>query len=210
MIMGLDWALWAAKWTAIFGLSIAVALLASLYHYQSKLIYAANFPANSRTVVQTPSEHGMSDYQDVRISAADGVSITAYLIKASGGARSTLIYFHANAGNMGHRLPIAKQLQIYLGCNILMVSYRGYGLSEGEANEVGMKLDAQAALDYVLEKDSLKGQKIFIFGQSIGGAVAIHLTATNQGKVDGLIIENTFLSLVCSYVLHRNCLSHPY
>lgn len=75
-----------------------------------------------------------------------------------------------------------------------MLSYRGYGKSQGSANEAGMKIDAQAALDYIVNKNM--SDKIIVYGQSIGGAVAIDLTAKNQGKVDLLIVENTFLSLV--------------
>jgi hypothetical protein len=36
----------------------------------------------------------------------------------------TLLYLHANAGNMGHRLPIANVLYNKLECNIFMLSYR--------------------------------------------------------------------------------------
>ncbi len=58
-----------------------------------------------------------------------------------------------------------------------------------------MILDAQAALDYVVNHDKLKGGKIILYGQSIGGAVAIATAMRNQGKVDALILENTFTSL---------------
>jgi abhydrolase domain-containing protein 13 len=44
---------------------------------------------------------------------------------------------------MGHRLPIAKMLKQAYDANIFMLSYRGYGLSEGTANEKGMKLDVR-------------------------------------------------------------------
>lgn len=37
--------------------------------------------------------------------------------------------------------------------------------------------------------------KLFLYGQSIGGAVSIDLAARNPNRVDGLIVENTFLSL---------------
>lgn len=65
-----------------------------------------------------------------------------------------------------------------------MLSYRGYGKSEGEASEVGLKLDAQAALDYVYGHERLKGGKIIVYGQSIGGAVAIDVTSRNQVDED--------------------------
>ena len=38
-------------------------------------------------------------------------------------------------------------------------------------------------------------KKIVVFGSSLGGAVAIDLVSKNDGKIGGLIIENTFLSI---------------
>lgn len=78
-----------------------------------------------------------------------------------------------------------------------MLEYRGYGLSTGAPNEEGLVIDAQTGLDYIRSRDDLKNTKIVVFGQSIGGAVAIDLVSKNQeaGDVKGLILENTFLSI---------------
>jgi len=105
--------------------------------------------------------------------------------------------FHGNAGNIGYRLPIAKILSDDLGCNVLMVQYRGYGLSTGNPNEKGLNIDAQAGLDYIRQRDELKDSKIIIYGQSLGGAVGVNLAARNQEKGDiaGIILENTFISI---------------
>jgi fermentation-respiration switch protein FrsA (DUF1100 family) len=81
-------------------------------------------------------------------------------------------------------------------CNVLMVSYRGYGKSTGIPDEEGMKLDAQAALDWTLGNISdANKERLVVYGQSMGGAVAIHLAAQNPKTVKYLMVENTFLSL---------------
>jgi len=105
--------------------------------------------------------------------------------------------FHGNAGNIGHRVPIAKVLEENSGCSILMLEYRGYGMSTGTPNEEGLMIDAQTGLDYIRNSGETKGNKIVVYGQSIGGAVAIQLVARNQdaGDVIGLILENTFTSI---------------
>ncbi|KAJ3300492.1 hypothetical protein HDV03_002141 [Kappamyces sp. JEL0829] len=189
------WAFWLVKWSTYISFGVIASAVGVLYWHQNKLIYPSAFPEGSRQNVPKPNEFGMNDYQDVALKAADGVNLKAYFIKKSPIARLTVIFYHANAGNMGHRLPIAKFLMDKLGCNVFMLSYRGYGHSEGEPNEKGMLLDAQAALDYVVNHDRLKGGKVILFGQSIGGAVAIATAAKNQGKVDALIVENTFTTL---------------
>jgi fermentation-respiration switch protein FrsA (DUF1100 family) len=77
-----------------------------------------------------------------------------------------------------------------------MLQYRGYGLSTGTPNEKGLAIDAQTGLDYIRSRAELKGSKVIIYGQSLGGAVAIGLAAKNEGKgIAGIILENTFTSI---------------
>ena len=97
--------------------------------------------------------------------------------------------------DMGFRLPNLRQMQQQMGCNIFIMSYRGYGESEGEPSESGLKMDAQCALDYVFDNAERLGideRKVFIFGRSLGGAVAIYMASKHSERIGGLIIENTF------------------
>lgn len=55
-----------------------------------------------------------------------------------------------------------------LGINILLVEYRGYGLSEGTPSEQGLYIDAQTAFDYIMQRDDIDRTKIIIFGRSLG------------------------------------------
>lgn len=96
---------------------------------------------------------------------------------------------------MGHRLQVSKVFHERFDANVFMFSYRGYGKSEGSPTEVGMKQDAQCAVDYLLSRDDIDKRKIVVFGQSIGGAVAIYLTAHNLDSIRALMLENTFRSL---------------
>ncbi|KAJ9062591.1 bem46 protein, variant [Entomophthora muscae] len=178
--------------TTFFGLGT----LGLLYKYQNSLIYQPDFPDGSRRKIDTPSKYDLP-FNEVVITTADNVRLGAYLITRPEAQKDTptLIYFHANAGNLGHRLPIAERLYHLLGCNILMLSYRGYGYSEGAPDEKGFKLDAEATLDFVVNHESLKDGKIVLYGQSIGGAVAIYTAQRFEDKIHGLIVENTFLSL---------------
>ncbi|CAG8829888.1 1098_t:CDS:2, partial [Racocetra persica] len=70
-----------------------------------------------------------------------------------------------------------------------------YGRSEGTPSERGLKIDAQTALNYICNHQTLKHTKIILYGQSLGGAVAIDLVSKNERKVAGLMVENTFLSI---------------
>ena len=50
--------------------------------------------------------------------------------------RATVIMFHGNAMNHGDLIDLAVQFLI-MGCNVLTVSYRGYGNSTGKPSEGG-------------------------------------------------------------------------
>ena len=91
------------------------------------------------------------------------------------------------------------------GCGVFLLSYRGYGKSTGSASEVGLKQgilllqssdsshlpDALEAYNYIKENVS---SDIILYGQSLGGAVALHLASVVSPKA--VVIENTFLSIV--------------
>ncbi|CAG8753249.1 9722_t:CDS:2, partial [Gigaspora rosea] len=103
----------------------------------------------------------------------------------------------------GHRLPIAQIFYTQFKCNVCLISYRGYGLSEGRPSEKGIRIDAQTFLDYILQDDDLKNTKLITYGQSLGGAISIDLVSRNEDKFSAMILENTFLSIpkVIPYIM---------
>jgi fermentation-respiration switch protein FrsA (DUF1100 family) len=150
--------------------------------------------------VPRPSTFGLYDAEELSIATPDGETLSAFLIKPNSKAVAkpiTILMFHGNAGNIGHRLPIARVLAEELSVTVLMVEYRGYGLSTGNPTEKGLAIDAQAGLEYILNRQDLRDNRIVIYGQSLGGAVSIDLVVKNKGRghIHGLILENTFLSI---------------
>ncbi|CCG80813.1 Protein bem46 [Taphrina deformans PYCC 5710] len=186
------------KWiAALAGGSIAL-IGTGLYIFQTSIIYPASIPQGSRTIVDNPGQYGMDGYETVMLDTPDGQKLHCYLIMqdpALAPSRPTVLLFHANAGNMGHRLPIARVFHNQMKLNVVMLSYRGYGKSTGTANEVGIKIDARVFLQYILDHKILGRTKLFAYGQSIGGAVALDIVSRNHARFSGLIIENTFLSI---------------
>lgn len=148
----------------------------------------------------TPRDYGHEEYEDLKLRSPDGEDLGAFLIKPrklDAKQDLTILMFHGNAGNIGHRVPIAIKLQDCLECNVLMLEYRGYGSSTGTPNEQGLLIDAQTGLDYIRDRQDLKRTKVVVYGQSLGGALAIQLVAGNQGegRIAGMILENTFTSM---------------
>jgi pimeloyl-ACP methyl ester carboxylesterase len=106
----------------------------------------------------------------------------------------TLLYLHGSALNIGANVDHARRFH-NLGFSVFLVSYRGYGLSDGEfPSEAQMYADAEAAWNYLVKQKHINPDRIFIYGHSIGGAIAIDL-ATRHPDAAGLIVEATFTSI---------------
>jgi len=178
-------------WPGVLGMPCL--LLAMLYFRQNSMLYIGGAKG---PYMRLPSQFGMNIYENARIICSDGVKIAGWLIKQpQSRSRPTIIMFHGNAGTIMDRLPNAQRMINATKCNLLMVDYRGYGPSEGEPTEEGLQRDAQAALEWAIKHEDVDEDNIFLFGRSLGGAVAIWLAAESPTKVKGLIVENTFCGI---------------
>jgi abhydrolase domain-containing protein 13 len=174
--------------------ALGAAVLGALFTFQEALIYHPSIPC--RSYQETPADHALP-YRDVSLVTEDGVNLHAWFVHhADSTQRPTFIYHHGNAGNLGHRLHDVRQFYSS-GFNILLLSYRGYGSSEGKPSEKGFRADARAALAYCHDRpDLIDPARVFIFGRSIGGAVAIATAAeAAPGTIAGIVVENTFTSI---------------
>jgi len=180
-----------------FAASLVGVGAAALYWFQDKLLYYPSMPPGAREQFADPAEFRLGHcFQEIFITTPDGERIQAWFFKQEHADEvATILFFHGNAGNLSHRLPNIQELFEKVGCNVMIVSYRGYGKSTGTSTESGLKIDAQSALDYLIGRDDINSKKIIVFGRSLGGAVGIQLIAKNEDKICALIVENTFLSV---------------
>jgi len=227
------WPLWMLMWglwrLLQLVLLLVLTLLGVLIARQRSMMYVPVPPNMQRSPKLNPPmyrspERWSLPFQDAFITTADGVRIHAWFVyqpvaKCQDGPVPTLICFHGNAGNIGHRLENVRDMHANLGVNLLVVDYRGFGDSEdGEGPcEEGFVKDALAAYWWVVHRSrsppadevtAMSEDRIILFGQSIGGAVAIQCAARllrerlsrGTGEEDiplpaGLVLENTFTSM---------------
>lgn len=131
-----------------------------------------------------------SNAQDLMIETKDNVMIHCVWVPAYRENAPIIISFFGNDFNTYDF--ICRSCSLVLG-NYLVVSYRGYGRSQGFPSEKGIQLDSQAALDWAIAQ--YPDHEIIVQGHSLGGAVAIDLASRNPGKINHLVLYNTFLSL---------------
>jgi fermentation-respiration switch protein FrsA (DUF1100 family) len=200
---------WASK---DFGWRIAricVLLCACLSGYlmlfeDSFIYFPAKYPEGvwEREPPRAREGRIVAQVEDVQLTAADGVRLHGWYstprIGRAGGAldavetRATLLYLHGNAGNISHRYDFINEL-VGLPANVLIIDYRGYGKSEGHPTEAGLYMDARAAWDYLTTARAIPAAQIVIFGESLGGAVAIELAT--KVEACGLIVQSSFTSI---------------
>lgn len=173
--------------TALLGIaaSVYIGLSLYLYLYQENYVY---FP--DRQVKTTPDSIGLS-YETLKIPTEDGETLDGWYIPAPA-ARATLLLFHGNAGNIGQRLDL---IEIFhgLGLNVLIFDYRGYGASSGAPSEAGTYRDAAAAWRYLTETRHIPAAAIFLYGESLGGAIAAHLAQHHPAR--GLVLYAAFTGI---------------
>lgn len=166
----------------ILTILVAVALLFLYLRYiENRTLF---YPDKNLEV--SPKDIGLA-YDAVIFQTTDNKKISAWFISAPS-ARYTILFCHGNAGNISHRIEKLKFFHD-LQCSVLIFDYRGYGRSGGRPSEQGLYQDAQTAYEYLLMR-KIPTDKIVVYGESIGGAVAIELAAKN--KIEGLILESTF------------------
>lgn len=127
--------------------------------------------------------------QEVFFQSGDGTNLQAVFLKNPDSER-LLIYFHGNGSHIYFRMRFAVHMVKI--ANVLIVSYRGYGKSEGKPSEAGLYADGEATLDYALNTLGFDEPQIYLYGRSLGGAVAIY-NAQNR-SLGGVILVSTFSS----------------
>ena len=154
---------------------------------QNRLIFVPDSYIKS-----TPQEYSL-DYQDVWIDVGED-RIHGWWIGGERQTAPTLLYFHGNGSNNGDLVEIASIFHS-LGVSVLLIDYRGYGKSSPVfPNETRVYQDAEAAWQYLTNELQIKPQNIFVYGHSLGGAIAIEL-ATRHPNMAGAVVEGTFTSM---------------
>jgi len=162
-----------------------------------------------RTSGATPADHGLAfeHFQfHVREHPADStglnseskmtdslVTLDAFYIPSATTPKANLIMLHGVGSCKEVYLGSAAQLTA-IGYNILLWDQRAHGKSGGEFLTYGYheKFDVSLAIDWLEAKNP--GVPTGIYGNSMGGAIAIQSMAHNPGLRFGLI-ESTFTDL---------------
>jgi fermentation-respiration switch protein FrsA (DUF1100 family) len=126
-------------------------------------------------------------FSDVALVTDDGVHLHGWHVRAPAG-RALVVVCHGNAGNVADRVPMAE-LFARAGLDTLLFDYRGFGRSGGRPSEQGLYRDGEAARRWAEQQ----GLPVVLYGESLGGAVAVELAVRRPPAL--LVLQSTFTSL---------------
>ncbi len=168
--------------TALLALIAFGGLTAVMYLAQRKLMY---FPETVRTA---PAAAGFPEAEEVILDTADGERVIAWHVPPRGD-NPVVLYFHGNGGSLRYRVQRFRDFTRD-GNGLVALSYRGYGGSTGSPTEAGLLADAEAAYAFAAARYS--PERLVLWGESLGGGVAIALAA--QHHVGRIVLEAAFTS----------------
>jgi uncharacterized protein len=158
----------------------------SMFYYPDRVRY------------ETPDALGLR-YETVQFHSADGTRLTGWFIPAVNRqnpkeAKGTVVHFHGNAQNMSSHWRFVAWLPKQ-DFNVFVFDYRGYGESDGKPEPKGVFEDSDAALNHVRSRADVDPERLFVFGQSLGGTNAVAAVGSgNRAGVKAAAIESTFYS----------------
>src|SRR2546428_3463716 len=178
----------------IVGLGLAYTLLVLLaWLFQDRLA----FPA-PRASLPDPKRVGVENGERVELVSGDGTKLVGWYLAPktlevhpppASPTSPGLLWFYGNGETVAAIWPIVREFQPP-GTTVLVLDYPGYGGSGGRATERGLYAAADAAYAALATRPGVDPQRIYVYGRSLGSAVATHTAA--RRPVAGLIVESPF------------------
>jgi len=188
---------------------VVILLYAGLYLIQDRLLFL------SRPIQTTIQQWIAQTYpqSEITLRAADKTQLHGWLLKKPDIEKSPLvIYFGGNAEEVS---GMAYHFERFDGdWALLLINYRGYGLSKGKPSEKNLKNDAIAIYDTITQRSDINTDCIVAMGRSLGTGVAIHLAA--HRPLNGLILVSPYDSITrvmqrhLPYIPISQLLKHPF
>ena len=188
-------------WTLVAA-ALALALLVIARFALNRAIYPGPDPWRRNA---TPADEGFAESEIVElVASADGGRTRAWFLPQPARTRATrptIVHFHGNGGSLQAALWLARQLFERADANVLLFEYRGYSNDDrvsavGSPSERALTADATAAVEWLLARADIDHARIFLHGHSLGGAIAIQVARLFRTRIAGVMLENTFTSML--------------
>jgi alpha/beta superfamily hydrolase len=174
------------------------------FNVQELTSYELDNYTGERELPELPDVYDVAD-ENVHLfslkSDDNGDVQTIYAIYLGDTARiatdTVIVYCHGNKHHMDFYWNRAKLMAHVGGTHrygVLMMDYRGYGMSTGTTTESGLTTDVNTCMQWLKDR-GLTGDRTVLYGYSLGSAPATTLAADPQAlRASKLILEAPFAS----------------
>jgi len=174
----------AKRYLKVLLITIAL-IIGMLYFFQERLIFY------SSALTQEYKYTFQTEFQELFLTAEDGAVLNGLHFKAKN-PKGVLLYNHGNAGELDAWGTWGELLVDRYSYDVVLWDYRGYGKSTGKRRQQLMLDDGLLFYDYC--KKEFSEDSIRVYGRSMGGFFATHITKGNSPAQ--LILESTPTSLL--------------
>lgn len=179
---------------AIGGVFAIAYLSACLY----LLLRQNRFIFKPPTVIRSTPRSFNLDYQEVWLPVPTTLDKTSQIhgwwVPAAKSEAKVWVFLHGNGSTIGDEVKRAFCFH-QLGYSTFLFDYRGYGRSIDQfPTEVSVYEDVEIVLKYLTQELKIAPKQIFLYGHSLGGAIAIEM-ALRHPEIAGLAVEGTFTSM---------------
>ncbi|MCA9070616.1 MAG: alpha/beta hydrolase [Planctomycetaceae bacterium] len=193
------------RWLVTRGVICYLAICLILTIWQRDLIY---HPKRTEKLSVSESYLPKGMVHEISYETADGLTINGWHLLRKGEVHHTpeacqasldegspvVLFFHGNAGDRRGRVSYCDVFT-NAGADVFVIDYRGFADSPGSPTETGLYEDARGLWNYATEDRGIDPSRILIFGESLGGGVAVQLAheVCQAGTPPaGLILRSTF------------------
>jgi alpha/beta superfamily hydrolase len=186
------------------GMQACLRLDSQFFNVQELSSYELDNYMGERELPELPDTYDVAD-ENVHLfslkSDDSGDVQTIYAIYLGDTARiatdTVIVYCHGNKHHMDFYWNRAKLMAHVGGTHrygVLMMDYRGYGMSTGTTTESGLTADVNTCMQWLKDR-GLTGDRTVLYGYSLGSAPATTLAADPQTlPASKLILEAPFAS----------------
>jgi len=177
--------------TLILGLAgVYLAVLVVLWAFQERI----TFPA-PRAALPDPTRV-IATGERIELVMHDGTRLVGWYLPPAASSTAALptaalLWFYGNGETIGAIWPIIRDFRPP-NAALLVVDYPGYGASGGRATEAGMYEAGALAYQALASRPGVDPRRIYVYGRSLGTAVATRTAAEHPAA--GLILESPFTS----------------
>ena len=174
-----------SKFFKIIGITIVLVyagICALLYFNQDELLFHPQ-PTSKQEIAEIIKTY--PEFDTLCFTMKDGNRTYGFISKDTLKEKLPLVlYFGGNAEEVSH---LADYKTYFPHTIMVMVNYRGFGLSKGIVSEKTMFSDALEAYDKLITNPEIAADKVIVIGRSIGTGVATYLSSQRKTKATVLI-----------------------